>query len=53
MLLALLSFTSTLRSGPLKQGPSPGKIAPWVLERTAHGAQAEFLVVLAAHAAHA
>ena len=47
MLLALLSFTSTLRSGPLKQGPTPGKIAPWVLERTAHGAQAEFLVVLA------
>ncbi len=47
ILLALLSFATTLPSAPRNQGPAPGKIAPWVLQRTAHGAQTEFLVVLA------
>ncbi len=46
-LLALLSLAAMTPSGPPHQGSVSGKITPWVLERTAHGVQAEFLVVLA------
>lgn len=42
MLFALLSFAAT----PFRP-VATGKIAPWVLERTANGKQAEFLIVLA------
>jgi subtilisin family serine protease len=45
MLLALLSFAATPSRVP-NQSAAVGKIAPWVLERTANGKQAEFLVVL-------
>jgi subtilisin family serine protease len=46
MLLALLSFATTPSRVP-NQSLAMSKIAPWVLERTANGKQAEFLVVLA------
>lgn len=42
LLLAMLSFASS----PNDQARAASKIAPWVMERTAKGAQAEFLVVL-------
>jgi serine protease AprX len=45
MLLALLSFAATPSRVP-NQSAAVGKIAPWVLEQTANGKQAEFLVVL-------
>lgn len=44
MLLGLLSFAA---STPPDRNSVTGKIAPWVVDRTANGAQAEFLVVLA------
>src|ERR1700736_2301648 len=46
MLFALLSFAASASRGPI-QNAAMGKIAPWVLERTAGAKQAEFLVVLA------
>jgi serine protease AprX len=46
MLLAVLSFAASPSRGPI-QNSTIGKIAPWVLEETAGGRQAEFLVVLA------
>ncbi len=46
VLLALLSFSTA----PTSQSAANGKIAPWVLEKTAQGAEVEFLVVLADHA---
>ena len=39
-----------LFGAPATAHPAPGKIAPWVFEHTANGAEAEFLVVLAAQA---
>ena len=46
MLLAVFSFAASPSRGPI-QNSATGKIAPWVLEKTASGKQAEFLVVLA------
>jgi serine protease AprX len=49
MLFAIFSFAaSPLR--PLGKSTAVGKIAPWVLEHTSDGKQAEFLVVLAEQA---
>src|SRR5437870_9051515 len=45
MLLALLSFAAPPPRVP-NGSAAVGKIAPWVLERTANGKQAEFLVLL-------
>src|SRR5882724_3724375 len=47
---ALAAFGSSRASsqgGPPEQATIPTKIAPWVMEHTANGQQAEFLVVLA------
>ena len=46
MLLAVFSFAASPSRVPI-QNSAIGKIAPWVLEKTASGKQAEFLVVLA------
>ena len=46
MLLAVFSFAAAPTRGP-NQNSAMGKIAPWVLEKTAGGRQTEFLVVLA------
>jgi serine protease AprX len=46
MLLAVFSFAASPSRVPI-QNFATGKIAPWVLEKTASGKQAEFLVVLA------
>ena len=46
MLLAVFSFAASPSRVPV-QNSAIGKIAPWVLEKTAGGKQAEFLVVLA------
>jgi hypothetical protein len=35
------------QSGPPDSGATASKIAPWVIEHTANGRQAEFMVVLA------
>src|SRR5215475_5365576 len=50
---AIAAFTAIGSSRAIGQGGSPGsaatanKIAPWVVEHTANGQQAEFMVVLA------
>ena len=41
------SLRATDQSGSLNQGATMSKIAPWVLDQTANGQQAEFFVVLA------
>ncbi len=41
------SLRATDQGGSLNQGATMKKIAPWVLDRTANGQQAEFFVVLA------
>ncbi len=46
LLLALLSLAALTASSPAGWNLAPEKITPWVLEQTANGAQAEFLVVL-------
>jgi serine protease AprX len=45
-LLGVLSFAATPAIGP-NAGAAISKIAPWVLERTANGRKAEFLILLA------
>src|SRR5437016_3065974 len=44
---AIGSSRASGQSGPLGPNPTAKKIAPWVLEHTANGKQAEFMVVLA------
>jgi serine protease AprX len=46
-LLGALSFSRASSQGAPPAQTSIGKIAPWVIEHTANGQQAEFLVVLA------
>jgi serine protease AprX len=44
---AFSSLRATSQSGPAEQAAIAKKIAPWVMEHTANGQQAEFFVVLA------
>src|SRR5256886_3436521 len=44
---AIASSRGIGRGGPLNQDATTNKIAPWVIDHTANGQQAEFFVVLA------
>jgi subtilisin family serine protease len=43
---AIVAFAAIGQSGPPSQSSTAKKIAPWVVEHTANGQQAEFMVVL-------
>src|SRR6478735_4960692 len=50
VLFALGKASAQMRTGPAPANPfdgATGKIAPWVIEHTENGQQAEFFVVLA------
>lgn len=47
MLGAIASLGASSKANPRDPGSATSKIAPWVIEKTAGGKQAEFLVVLA------
>jgi serine protease AprX len=49
-LLVLVPSAGALAGGDPALPPAGGKIAPWVIERTAAGGEAEFIVVLAEQA---
>src|SRR5881296_3639621 len=44
---AIASSRAISQGGPLNQDATANKIAPWVIDHTANGQQAEFFVVLA------